>query len=62
MNLQPVGNAAVPVLLMCFRCAGRYYVGRSAHKMWADLDGPSFKAYYCETCAQAVRSAQGVTA
>lgn len=50
MNLQPVSYAAIPVRLVCVRCNGVHFVGRGGHKMFADLDGEPFVAYYCEPC------------
>lgn len=31
-----------------FSCVGCHK--RTTESVWADLDGPAFKAYYCEAC------------
>ena len=31
-----------------------YGCGRRTDELWADLDGPAFKAYYCRDCTMQV--------
>jgi len=40
----------------CYRCAKRLQSDKQT--IWADLNGPAFKAYYCEKC----RNQSGSTA
>jgi hypothetical protein len=54
MNLQLVTPHSIPVLLRCVRCNGRnFYALTGTDKMYADLDGTPWVAYYCEACAVA---------
>ena len=54
MNLQPVIVArSGPLRFQCTRC--NVWAHQSSEKVHADLDGPSFEAYYCQKCADEVR-------
>lgn len=59
MNLQPVTQHYIPVLLRCVRCEGRNFYARTSAKMYADLDGMPFVDYYCDLCVAVLR-AKGV--
>lgn len=42
------------VIVVCLSCSGRFYLDRG----YADLDGPSFKAYYCAPCADRLKKGE----
>ena len=48
MRLELV-NPTPPIMITCSDCGDRYLLG-SGRRAWADLDGPAFKTYYCESC------------
>ncbi len=56
MNLQLVMPTSVSFLCSCNRCEKRMWVDKhNGNKVYADLDGESFKAYYCEECADILK-------
>ena len=48
MNLQPINPLRAPLRLVCSHC-GRL---TPVEQLMADLDGPSFAAFYCKACQQ----------
>lgn len=44
MRLVPVTETACCKAIQCSICY------RLVWPVWADLDGPAFRAYYCERC------------
>lgn len=55
MKLQRVQrHGASAITLSCVRCAGRF----REVELLADLDGPAFAAYYCQSCADVVAPGQ----
>lgn len=47
MNMQPVPMREGQTI-QCNRCLKMH------DKIWADLDGPAYESYYCETCKKEV--------
>lgn len=58
MKIAKVGPAAsgIPLVFTCYHCGYTFngYLGRKS-EMYADMDGPAFLAYYCETCVKEVK-------
>jgi len=53
MNLQPVDQSTHKVGVFCVGCdsmCGHGY--RDDTRIYADMDGPAFKAYYCPDCVR----------
>ena len=56
MNLKPVNPEPQPgQRLLCASCGKM----KEARKMFADLDGEPFKAYYCSECTQVGQAPEG---
>lgn len=54
MNFQRVPVAASgPLVFHCYKCGERIHQADEA--VYADLDGPAFKAYYDVRCMQELR-------
>jgi len=53
--VQCVSHSTVSVRVTCESCAGRFYVSYHGEPVFADLDGPAFRAYFCAECAPVVR-------
>jgi hypothetical protein len=39
---------------ICFKCGVGLQTDRDFPSVWADLDGPAFRAYYCGTCVNQI--------
>lgn len=60
MKLIEVIHPRVSALrLLCRKCGSRVSIGIGlSARMFADIEGESFKDYYCEECAKEVRNAR----
>ena len=52
-------NASPIFRTWCINCHGKLY--SESQRIWADLDGKPFKAYYCEPCKLKVEGPDGGT-
>uniref|UniRef100_A0A6H2A3G6 Uncharacterized protein n=1 Tax=viral metagenome TaxID=1070528 RepID=A0A6H2A3G6_9ZZZZ len=57
MNLQPV-NPAPAFHSECRGCSSPLLVEPSGPSVWADLEGPAFRAYYCADCSARIRAGE----
>ena len=56
MRMQEVNTKTHGFTCTCCKCSKVLgVIGREKEQRFADLDGPSFEAYYCPECAEAVR-------
>ena len=53
-RLNQVGTKP-PFTCTCYGCSKRLQVAPDKPPVYADADGPPFKAYYCAACANAWR-------
>lgn len=56
MRLEPVYPIAPPFQVDCLRCGKLVRVGPNHQRVYADLDGPAFRSYYCEECGDVLRT------
>lgn len=50
MRIEVVKPHEIPVLVFCLHCGGKMRIEEGGPAVFADLDGPVFKAYYHNGC------------
>lgn len=52
--MRLVKTTGRPFYVFCFEC-GKSVIAGDGEGVYADLDGPAFRAYYCTECAKLLR-------
>lgn len=55
INLTKVKPHRLRVIVLCSECDRKCYIGEQDPAVYADLEGEAFKAYYCASCAEAIK-------